>query len=242
LKKGPFILIILLAGIGIFSCKKKKEPIKQDLGEDYYPATIGRYVVYDVDSIIYDEFTYDSTHYKYQIKEKIEEQYTDIQGKQAYKLARYIKKFSAAVSYSAMAWSIKDVWQVNVSNKDVQVVEENVRFTKLTFPVKENNTWDGNVNNTNGEQDYKYVYVNSNESVNSVHFDNVASVLEKDFPTFISKEYYVEKYAKTVGLVYREIIDLDYDTVVTSLNYPYYNIRKKKGVVYTSKVIAYGNE
>ena len=240
-KKRVFILIFLVAGVVLYSCKKKKEPEKPDLGEAYYPSTIGKYIVYDVDSIIYDEFTYDSTRYRYLIKEKIEEQFTDIQGKQALKLARYIKKFNAAVSYTAMPWVIKDVWQINITGKDVEVVEENTRFVKMTFPVKEGSTWDGNSTNTMGEWDYKYLYVDKQETVNSLNFPKTMLVEEKNFPTHISQAYYAEKYAKDLGLVYREIIDLDFDTVVP-ISYPLDNIREKKGVVYKSIILSYGYE
>lgn len=241
MKNGLFILIILLAGISVSSCKKKKESVSTDLGEAYYPTTMGKFIVYDVDSIIYDEFTYDSTHYKYQIKEKIEEEFTDLQGKQAYKLARYIKKFNASVSYTAMPWVIKDVWQVNITGKDVQIVEENIRFTKLTFPIKEGLSWNGNANNTIGEWDYKYIFVDKAESLNSKSFDKIALVEQKNFRTLISDEYYAEKYAKDLGLIYREIIDLDFDEVVP-MNADLYTVAKKKGVIYTAMISSYGYE
>ncbi len=241
MKKGLFIVVLLLTGIGIFSCRKKKEPEKKDLGEAYYPATIGKYVVYDVDSIVYDEFTFDSIHYKYQIKEKIEEEFTDQQGKPALKLHRYIKKFNAAVSYSAMTWAIKDVWQANISAKTVEVVEENIRFVKLIFPVKESSTWDGNSTNTLGQEDYKYSFIDKAENINGQNFEKVTLVEEKNFPTLISREYYVEKYAKDIGLVYREIIDIKMPSVV-SLSVQPINITQKSGVIYTSKVVSYGTE
>jgi hypothetical protein len=242
MKKGLLTIMLLITGIALFSCKKKKEAEKPDLGEAYYPPTIGKYIVYDVDSIIYDEFTYDSTHYKYLVKEKIEEQFTDIQGKQAYKLARYIKKFNAAVSYTAMPWVIKDVWQINITNKDVEVVEENTRFVKLTFPVKESSTWDGNNTNTIGEWDYKYLFVDKQETINGINFEKVALVEQKNFPTLISREYYAEKYARDIGLIYREIINITFKDTAVPLTYPLDNVYKKFGVVYKSKVISYGFE
>ncbi len=116
------------------SCKKKTIPAGSvDVGQDYYPQTIGKYVIYSVDSTVYDEFTHLPKTTKYQIKEKIEEQFTDSEGKPAYKMARYIKKYDSLVPYSQIPWSIKDVWAVNVHTANVEVVEENVRFTKLSF-------------------------------------------------------------------------------------------------------------
>lgn len=242
MKKALHILFIILVLAGVFSCKKKKEPIEPpDVGADYYPSNTARYIIYDVDSIVFDEFTYDSTYYKYQIKEKLEEEFTDAQGKPAIKLARYIKKYNAAVSYSAMPWVIKDVWQVNVSKSNVEVVEENVRFIKLTFPVKASDLWNGNLYNTMDEWDYTYTYVDKAESFNNLSFDKVALVTQMNFPTKISRDYYIEKYAKGVGLVDREIIDLDYQSVYAEST-PWQNIPDKSGVVYIQRIISWGTE
>lgn len=227
---------------GLFAaCKKKTTPAEEiDLGKSYYPFNIGKYVVYDVDSIVYDEFTFDSTHYKYRIKEKIEEEFTDIENKKAYKLLRYIKKFNASKPYDSIPWSIKDVWQVNINTTNVEVTEENVRFTKLIFPVKNGSTWNGNAKNTIGEWEYKYTSVDAVESVNSVLFDKVATVVQKDFRTLISWQYYQEKYARNVGLVYREIIEIKH--AFAPLNTGFYDIPQKQGIYYKLKVISYGNE
>ena len=231
----------VVISIALFSCKKKKEPVKPDLGEAYYPGTIGKYIIYDVDSIVYDEFLYDSTHYKYQIKEKIEQAYTDAQNRPALKLVRYIKKFDAAISYSVMPWTIKDVWQVNISTTNVEIVEENIRFVKLIFAIKQNSTWNGNSTNTLGDQEYKYSYMDAAETINSINFAKVTQVMQKDFPTLISRQYYREKYAKDIGLVYREIIDMGFDEVVP-LSADIFTVVKKYGVIYKSTVLSYGYE
>ena len=242
MKKGLFITFSIIAVIAVFSCKKKKAPEKPDLGEAYYPATIGRYVIYDVDSTVYDELFFKAKNSKYQIKEKITEEFVDSQGRNALRLMRYIKKFDSIIPYSAMPWTIKDVWQVNISNKNVEIVEENIRFVKLIFPVKEGSTWDGNSTNTIGQWDYTYSFVDKNESINGNNFEKVALVTQKNFPTLISRQYYVEKYAKEVGLVYREIIDINFKDTVVPLTYNLNNVYKKYGVVYKSQVISYGVE
>lgn len=224
-----------------WSCKKKTSPAQSiDVGKDYYTVAVGNYLVYDVDSIVYDEFTFDSTHYKYRIKERIEEEFTDTEGKTAYRLMRYIKKFSASKPYDSIAWSVKDAWQVNVNTTNVEVVEENVRFSKLIFPVKEGSVWDGNAKNTLGEWDYTYSYIDKPESFNSISFDKVLSVKQKDFRTLISWQYYNEKYAKGYGLVYREIIDIKHP--VTSTNTSFYNIPNKQGIYYKSTIVSYGHD
>jgi hypothetical protein len=243
LKKALHITFILVAFIAFLSCKKKKTPVDPpDAGNDYYPTALGKYMVYDVDSIVFDEFTYDSTHYKYQVKEKLEEEYTDAQNRPAIKLVRYIKKYDAAVSYSAMPWTIKDVWQANVTKTNVEVVEENIRFIKLIFPVKESGSWNGNLYNTMEEWEYTYAYIDQPEKFNTLNFDKVLKVTQMHFPTLISRKDYLEKYAKGAGLVYREIIDLKYKNVVSNVNLDWSLIPQKSGVVYTQKIVSWGTE
>jgi len=238
LKKLFCISLLLLA---FTFCKKKADPPNWVVpGYGYYPASIGNYVIYEVDSIVYDEFTSDTTHYKYRIKEKLEEEFTDPENKTAIKIARYIKKFDASKSYDSIPWSIKDIWQANVNKTNVEVVEENVRFTKLIFPVKEGSTWDGNAKNSIGQWDYTYSYIDNNETINSVPLQKTLMVTQKNFRTLISFQYYVEKYAEGVGLAYREIIDIKHP--VTSTLTPVGNIPQKTGLIYKSQIISYGHE
>ncbi|MBS1634613.1 MAG: hypothetical protein JST26_01740 [Bacteroidetes bacterium] len=203
------IVAILVLGV-FFSCHKKKTETPPDVGYDYYPTTLGKYIIYNVDSTIYDDFKHDTVYYHYQIKEKLEEQYTDNEGRAAIRMVRYIKKYNPNVPYSAMSWTIKDVWEVNKTQTTAEVVEENVRFVKLAFPVKQDASWNGNARNTNPEWDYQYNYINNKETINGTTFDNVLYVEQKDDKEInqIHREYYIEKYAKGVGLVYREIKDL----------------------------------
>lgn len=227
------------------SCKKKTEA-PPDVGYAYAPSTIGKYIIYDVDSTVYDDFKMDTTYYKYRIKEKLEEIYVDNQGRNAIKLIRYIKKYNPLVSYDNLPWTIKDVWIYTKTNTTLEVVEEDVRFTKLAFPVNLNVTWNGNANNTIGDWEYKYEYADKKETINVTTFDNVLLVAQKDDKgkNAIHREYFIEKYAKDVGLVYKEIKDL-YSNIVT-LN-PNGTIkpveqRIQKGVIYKLKYVTHGFE
>jgi hypothetical protein len=229
----------LFLGLLIFSCKKKKEAEVRDVGYDYYPSELGHYAIYEIDSTVYDDLTHLPTTFKYLIKEKLEEEFTDVEGKPAIRLMRYIKKYDSTKTYDQISWSVKDAWQVNISKSNVEVVEENVRFAKLAFPVAEGKEWDGNAKNSLGEWEYSYQYVDNAETVNGKPFENVASVLQKDYAPLILYQFYVEKYAKGVGLVYKEVIDLEHDV------YPGTDINafpNKSGVVYTMKIISYGHE
>lgn len=55
----------------------------------------------------------------------------------------------------------------------------------------------------------------------------------------IHRQYYIEKYAKNIGLIYREIKDVYSNTVI--LNVPVEN-RIEKGVIYKQTYITHGTE
>lgn len=228
------------------SCKKKQTEEPPDLGYDYAPEAIGKYVVYDVDSIYYDDFFNDTLTYKYRIKEKLEENITDNEGRPAIKLVRYIKNYDSLKSYDQIPWTIKDVWMYTKTASTLEVNEEDVRFTKLVFPVKDDAVWDGNAFNTNGTWNYKYKYTDKKEVINGTLFENVLFVEQKDDKNSnaIHRQYFIEKYAKGVGLVYREIKDLYSNNVKLLPNNTIMPVEQRieKGVIYKLTYVTHGTE
>lgn len=197
--------------------------------------------MYDVDSTYYDDFSHDTLNYKFRIKEKFEENYIDNQGRNAIKIIRYIKKYNPLISYDNIAWTIKDVWSCIKTKTTYEVVEENVRLIKLIFPVKVDDYWNGNAQNTIGEWNYKYKYIDNSETINGSFFEKVLFVEQKDdkLKNVIHRQYYIEKYAKNIGLIYREIKDLYSNTVL--LNVPVEQ-RIEKGIIYKQTYITHGIE
>jgi hypothetical protein len=229
----------------LVSCKKNAPEDPPDVGYDYAPTTLGKYVIYDVDSTVFDDFKMDTTYFKYRIKEKLEEDLIDNEGRPAIKLVRYIKLFNPLVSYDNIAWTIKDVWMFTKTKTTLEVVEEDVRFTKLIFPVKEDASWNGNAHNTIGDWEYGYNYINRKEVINGTMFDNVLYVEQKDdnSKNAIRRQYFIEKYAKGVGLVHREIKDL-YSNTIKVLNGAVVPVEQRieKGVIYKQTYVTHGFE
>ncbi len=194
---------------------------------------------YQVDSIVYNEFTSLPDTFKYRIKEKMAGFFTDNEGRQAIRIERFIKKYNPNKPYDSIPYTIKEVWMANASNKNVQVVEGNIRFTKLIFPVQQNAVWDGNANNMLPEWLYSYEYIDRKEQMNNITLDKVLKVRQRDERTAIYYHYYAEKYAKNIGLVYREIKDIYSNSVVAGV--PVEN-RIEKGILYKQTIIKYGYE
>jgi hypothetical protein len=233
-------LLIFISSFIVLSCTKKKVPENDSLlGLDYYPTTQGKYVIYDVDSTVYSEIPVDTVQTKYRIKERIADSFTDNEGKPAIRLERFIKMYNPNKPYDSIPWSIKEVWMINADKKSVQISESNIRFTKLIFPIQEDASWDGNARNTIGEWMYTYDYIDKKETINGNVLEKVLYVKQRFFRTEISLENYYEKYAKGVGLVYRQITDVYSQNVVNGV--PVEN-RIVHGTIYKQTLVSYGYE
>lgn len=232
--------ILVVSFLLCFSCAKKKTANHDGLlGLDYYPTETGKYVIYDVDSVIYSDLPQDTVTYSYRIKERIADSFTDNEGRPAIRMERFIKKYNPQTPYDQLPWTIKEVWLVNATKQSIQVVEGNVRYTKLVFPIEAKNSWNGNANNTIGEWHYTIDYIEKKETVNQTVLEKVLRVDQKDFKTLISWQYYSEKYAKGVGLVSREITDIYSNNIQPGV--PVEN-RIEKGLIYKQLLVSYGYE
>lgn len=235
------ILILLFFSVGIIACSKQKNNTASsvDLGLAYYPTQLGKFVVYDVDSIIYTDLTKDTLIFKYRIKEKLADTYTDNLGQTALRMERYIKKYNPTISYDSIPWLMKEVWSVTADQLKVQVVESNTRFTKLVFPIQDKASWNGNANNALGEQSYTYEYIDRSEKIGPTTLQNVLQVSQKDVRTLINYEHVIEKYAKNIGLVYREITNLQSNAIVASIPV---EDRIEQGLIYKQTLVTHGYE
>lgn len=242
ISKKYFSFIFLLSCFALlFSCKHETlDPV--DVGYAYYPVNIGHWVMYEVDSTVWDDFfPVDSPQhvrtYNYDIKEIIESEYYDNEGRLTQRLERYQK------SCDTCNWFIKDVWAVNLTPSTAEKVEENYRYVKLVFPIESSALWNGNAFNTLGEQDYEYEDIFEPCTVNSINFDSTlntntfdstVTVIEKPESASNAIEGFNQYaiYARNVGMVFRRYRDVDIDNLTHEI---------KAGKDYTYKFISYGN-
>ncbi|HXC06141.1 MAG TPA: hypothetical protein VNZ86_15395, partial [Bacteroidia bacterium] len=218
------------------SCKKDNE-LHLDMGYGYAPSDIGRYVIYQVDSTVYDAFTKDTVYYKYQLKELEQSVFSDNEGRPSIRIERYVRFFNPALPYDSIPWTLKNVWYSTRTARDFERVESNVRLVKLIFPDVDQNTWNGNAQNTIGDWEYQYNGVNQHQNVGGFSFDSVATVIQLIDTNQINYRIYSEQYAKNVGLISKQIIDVYNDTYVTPASVL---TRIKGGVIYKATVVAYG--
>jgi len=233
--------IVLLIGISLFFAACKRDGATQpDFGYNYFPDKIGSYVIYNVDSVFYiNESVYT---YQYQIKEKIESVFMDNQSRPTLRIERYFR------NNTSQPWTIKDVWAANRTTTTAEKVEENVRFIKLAFPVKKNQSWNGNAQNTNDACTYTYSFFDLPRTINTIVFDSVLEVKQRDETSLIHKKYYIERYARNVGMVYKSSIDVTSQPngIPDSGLAAFYSIpilqRIDDGLILTYTVAEYGKE
>lgn len=205
------LFLILLVSL-FYTCKKDAKEESPDLGYDYYPATLKSYIIYDVDSIVYNPLgsINDTMTYKFQIKEKIDSILSETESSKTVKIIRFKKNYSQNIPYDSLDWFIQDVWFAEVSKTKIIVNEENVRLIKLVFPVVKNSYWNGNSENTLGEERYKYFEVGKPLTINNIFFQNTLTVKQAQSSSAINLVDNREQYAKDYGLISKTIIDYDY--------------------------------
>ena len=190
---------------------------------DYFPLQIGKYITYDLDSTVFVNFGKQKVIHSYQVKDMIDVAITDNLGRPSFRIIRYSRKNTTE------PWLANNTFMVTSSNNSLELIENNLRYIKLNLPIKEESTWRGNSfidTYTSGNDlryldnwDYIYDSIGVPLSLHSFNFDNTVRVFQKDevigdpkIPGtgYAEKTYSIEKYAKGVGLVYKEFLHWEY--------------------------------
>ena len=195
-KQNNFIILFLII---ICSCK----PIKynnEDYHSKYFPIELNQEKEFLVTNINHSSFGKDSV--TYYLKEVISEKFLDLEGDSAYRIERFWK------TDSIDNYEIKDIWVANKSLNFAQLVEENIRFTKLIFPFDVNVVWDGNAFNNQQSQEYSIESLNIPYNGNGLSFDSSITVIQNYKSNLLEYENSKEIYVIGVGLVYKEDIEV----------------------------------
>lgn len=233
------LLFIAAFSLSLFSCRKDNN-LHNEFDYAYFPGDVGRYVIYDADSVVYDDFKKDTVEYKYQLKEVIESIFADNEGRPSARIERYYQYPKASAPfYDSTSWTLKNVCYATRTRQDLERVENNTRYVNFIFPPRNSTHWNGNAQNSNGDWEYQFNGVNVPLIIGSAQFDSTATVIQKDETNLLNRQLYTEVYAKNVGLVYKQIFDVSDTQIVFGV--PVVD-RIKKGVRYTLTVHSYGKQ
>lgn len=214
------LAIILTAGL--FACNKKENFTSAALA-DYMPLATGKYITYRIDSMVFTNFGRTTEIHKYQVKHQVDALITDNLGRPAYRVFRFIRDTAGT-----QPWQPSGSYFITPLSDQVEISEDNLRFIKLHLPFHNAFSWKGNkylptdpygslynFSNDDNMEDWDFYYNGEPGpfSYRNNNYNDVYSIEEADesfnvpitSPTsYAARSRSVEKYAKTIGMVYRE--------------------------------------
>jgi len=223
-----------------FSCNEKEE-FATDKISDYMPLAIGKYITYRLDSLVFTGFGRVIETHRYQIKDQIDAIINDNQGRPCYRVYRYLRD-----SLGTTSWQPAGTYLITPLSDQVELIEDNLRFIKLHMPIKDGFSWKGNKylptdpygskynfsNDDNmGEWDFYYEKLSPSFSYRGNNYTNVYTIEEANenfnvpitSPTaYAARSRSVEKYSKTIGLIYQEYELWEYQPNTGGAGGPYY--------------------
>ena len=239
------LFFLLFLGLSLLACKRELAP-SLNLNWDYQPAQLGSTWIYQLDSIVYNEYENRIDTFKLQWRETLLAQDQDGLEQNRWIVQREERRDSH------LPWQFKQrlIWQFQGPNFEVQ--EDNQRILKLQLPIKTNHQWDGlrylNRNRAYEIQgsnmlifkdwpNFRYTQTNLNHQ----GFEEVCAVLLSDQNSLIERRYAIEYYAKNIGLIEREwwILDTQCRGDLNNCIGIDWAIKAEKGFIIKQKLIHY---
>ena len=197
------LLFITVATILIASCKREQAD-EIDFGYDYLPLVVGQSIDYHVDSTVYDDFTQDDTTYSFTIRELVADTFTDVAGRLNYRIER--QKQASDTS----EFVVQKSFAIYRSATSAERLEDNKRTVILSFPLNPGSTWDGNAFNTDEKENFTVATAHKALTIGDLRFDSVATIEHNiDTANFVEKKFRVEKFARGIGLISIEYMDIE---------------------------------
>lgn len=221
LKTTLAAVCLILVALGC----KRTETLESMIIEELAPLQVGKYITYRLDSLVFTNSGKTEETRRYRVRHLIERQSTDNLNRPIWVVATYITD-----SIGIGPWVQNGTYTITPVDKGLEVTENNLRVLKLKMPVKEGFRWKGNsylpdrpynpefpmsIDANMDLWEFKYGNINKVEKIGAntlpdvttvLHIDSAENVPMKTDTSFASRELSIEKYAKNVGLVYREFI------------------------------------
>ena len=221
-----FLTTFLLSGfvcLLLISCSEKTEQLQTDQVADFVNLQPGKYITYRTDSLVFPNFGRNTATHKYQEKHLIDAQITDNEGRLSYRVFRFIRD-----SAGTQPWKNRGTYFITPVGDQLEVIEDNLRFVKLHMPIREGFSWKGNTHLGDNPYQTLYAFSNDDDMPNwDFYYDNFAPTItykgqtyndvwtieaaEENFHIpivdpnlYATKTRAFERYARGIGLVYRE--------------------------------------
>lgn len=221
--KKKFLFAGLMVAIVFSACKKTDEEFKTDAISDYVPLVVGKYITYQLDSLIFaNNIIPKDTVISYQVKHVVQDTITDNLGRKAFTIRRYIRKNPGD------QWVVDNVFIAINTGDSYEFIENNLRFLKLKEPIRNEYTWKGNsyIDTYSASSDIKYYddwdytydSLNTPLQLGAITIDSTLKVGERDDvigdpndqSTYSEVNFSVSNYGRSIGLVYHRFVHQEY--------------------------------
>ncbi|OQP51335.1 hypothetical protein A4H97_27545 [Niastella yeongjuensis] len=215
---------ILFGSFWLSSCNKKDD-LTSDAVTDYLNLEKGKYILYRYDSLRFVDFDQFDTMVTYQAKEVVEDATTDNQGRNGWRIVRYIRDWTDTAEDN---WQPILTYAITPSDRNIEMSENSLRAIKLVGPITNGYSWHGNgfyperpyevnydFDNDQNIQTWDYTYhdVGTTLNLNGKDYENTISVTQVADSANVPisqtitgyKNLWTESYAKGIGLVYKEV-------------------------------------
>ncbi|MBR9860281.1 hypothetical protein GYB22_05950 [bacterium] len=189
-----FTLLICISS----ACKKNTVETVDDHSSKYYPLEIGNTWIYNMDSIDITGNGVKSDTFNYRVKHQIVDTFRDNENRRAYRVELSFMPQDDSV------WYFSRNYQVVRTEGSIIRTDFDLSEIILTFPVREEKLWDGNLLNNNMKSDFFYLNVHQPATYGNISSDSTLEVHQEERVNLIENFTGLEVYAANVGLVYRE--------------------------------------
>ncbi len=235
----PRLILLALVSSFFFSCNEKEELVSEPLS-DYMPLAVGKYITYRIDSLVFPNFGRSTEVHAYQVKHQVEALTNDNIGNPLYKVYRYLRD-----SAGTQPWQAAGSYFITPLGDQVETAEDNLRVIKLHLPLKSGFSWKGNrylptdpfgpiynFSNDDNMADWDFFYDGNAASFSygGQNYSNVFTVEQVDESfnvpitspgSYAAQSRSVERYSKSIGMVFRQFEIWEYQPNTGGSGGPY---------------------
>jgi len=182
----------LLLGTLLVQCTDD-EPFRLQ-GPDFFPLSVGRYWIYGVQETIFSPLQPPAAD-TFQLLIQVVDSFPNSEMGYTYVLHRFTRQEEGS------DWQFLDTWSARLTDQYAIVNEGNTAFIPLAFPVQLSRRWNGNLYNSQPEDEYQITNLISDSSLPA---EVVAVVTRENVTTNLTyRDVRMETYGKDVGLLFK---------------------------------------
>jgi len=217
------IIFMFLVLLFLISCDKKETEAPIDMGYNYFPVEQSIYSIYEVDSIVWDDFNNSIDTFSYSVKLLIDSQFVDNAGRTSYWWKKYAKTDSTNYTFSSN-------YSITKTSNRVETSVENINEINLIFPLYAGARWNSNSLNSNTATDAICDDIDFQKTMLNNTYDSCASIVYLDDVNLAREFVHKAVFARNIGMIYEKRIHKE--VKITGL----------RGYFTEYKIISYGKE